>query len=943
MKNRKILGLLLIAVISFVFVFLNIQNSFSIYKSTKNVTVNAASGNIICDAEIIEDETFISKNGNKYFKVRVKNYDNENNISKAPVEYNLHITNQNGSSGEFMITDFGGVSSTFSSNSVTSNYKFTTTTKQNYDFIIEVKEGNVNGDLINYSISLNCYQIPKTKDLIITYNSNGGSECNPKSIEKDFNETYGTLCIPSKTNYEFAGWFNESTFENKIESTNLVTNESFPVLYAKWNKTELMHAEEYPSTNSLFLDNSFDIKRSDIESVEFVDSIVGHGIFDNNCWDVSSDKSERILAWYTDTDDDGLYEITIGQNGGVKANEESDYLLSYLINASSISLANLITTNVSSFDFMFYNSSALTSLSIDMPKIGESEFNGCNKLSNITISNNVTSIGNNAFYYTGAGKLSTQLTSTNPVALNYNWESDNRKFADTTPPTISNVSATSDRNGKITVTTVASDDDSGIKRIEYSLDNINWQTSNIFNVSNSGTYTVYVRVTDNENNVASSSTSVVVTIKYTVTYKWGFITIAEEEVEAGTTIQLPTNNYSNISSHITTNVSNGGTSHYFGVVNSESQDNAYEQYNEAFGFGTNDIVYWCFDKELTSKANQSQTITSDITFYSATIIHFGCPDGIYMCSGYFNVLFFFENDLNSYNLTFVDLSAREAGGNNIFGNNSAFTTSLDGIRGYMFDTSFEDSISYYESGAKVYATFQNTNGENLTYTYFIANDYQPCLLADTEIEVEEEDKKGKKKRRRKKIQDITYDDDLVVWDFDNGCESIAKPIWIMETKTTEEYCNIKFEDGTELNVVTAHRIFNLDSNKFTYLNDDKLTPIGTRVFKSDGTITRIVEKKIIRKVSKYHNIVTERHLNLFANGILTSCRLNNMYEIKDMKFVKDGRMLRDRSEFVGIDDKYIDGLRLLEQPDEDINRMNAVNHGETLRDYVIQNFLNHKK
>ena len=165
----------------------------------------------------------------------------------------------------------------------------------------------------------------------------------------------------------------------------------------------------------------------------------------------------------------------------------------------------------------------------------------------------------------------------------------------------------------------------------------------------------------------------------------------------------------------------------------------------------------------------------------------------------------------------------------------------------------------------------------------------------------------------------------------------------MDTKETDEYYNIKFEDGTELNAVTAHRIFNLDLNKFTYLNDDKLTPIGTRVYKEDGTITRIVAREKIYKVAKYHNIVTEYHLNLFANGILTSCRLNNMYDIKNMKFVKDNRKLRSRDEFYGIDDKYIDGFRLLEQPDEDINRMNAVYHGANLREYVIQNFLKNKK
>jgi hypothetical protein len=38
-----------------------------------------------------------------------------------------------------------------------------------------------------------------------------------------------------------------------------------------------------------------------------------------------------------------------------------------------------------------------------------------------------------------------------------------------------------------------------------------------------------------------------------------------------------------------------------------------------------------------------------------------------------------------------------------------------------------------------------------------------------------------------------------------------------------------------------------------------------------------------------------------------------MYPITNMQYSKDGRVLRDRNEFVGISDRWIDGLRLPEQ------------------------------
>jgi hypothetical protein len=52
---------------------------------------------------------------------------------------------------------------------------------------------------------------------------------------------------------------------------------------------------------------------------------------------------------------------------------------------------------------------------------------------------------------------------------------------------------------------------------------------------------------------------------------------------------------------------------------------------------------------------------------------------------------------------------------------------------------------------------------------------------------------------------------------------------------------------------------------------------------------------------------------MFANGILTSCRLNNIYPIADMKFIKHKKELKKIEEFENISDIVFDGLRLAEQ------------------------------
>ena len=54
----------------------------------------------------------------------------------------------------------------------------------------------------------------------LTYDSNGGSTCNPASVTKAYNETWGTLCVPTRTGYEFNGWKNGTT---TVTSTSKAT------------------------------------------------------------------------------------------------------------------------------------------------------------------------------------------------------------------------------------------------------------------------------------------------------------------------------------------------------------------------------------------------------------------------------------------------------------------------------------------------------------------------------------------------------------------------------------------------------------------------------------------------------------------------------------------------------------------------------------------------
>jgi hypothetical protein len=166
------------------------------------------------------------------------------------------------------------------------------------------------------------------------------------------------------------------------------------------------------------------------------------------------------------------------------------------------------------------------------------------------------------------------------------------------------------------------------------------------------------------------------------------------------------------------------------------------------------------------------------------------------------------------------------------------------------------------------------------------------------------------------VENITYGDNILVWDFDLGKFASAKPLWIKKTQTTVLSCLLTFSDHSELTIVgespKAHRIFNKEVGKFTYGSMPE-TPIGTTTFNDKGEEITLISKQWIVGEVEFYNVITEYHMNLFANSILTSMRYNNVYPITDMKFVKDSRTLRTTDDYLNIEERLFRGFRLAEQ------------------------------
>ena len=164
-----------------------------------------------------------------------------------------------------------------------------------------------------------------------------------------------------------------------------------------------------------------------------------------------------------------------------------------------------------------------------------------------------------------------------------------------------------------------------------------------------------------------------------------------------------------------------------------------------------------------------------------------------------------------------------------------------------------------------------------------------CLIAGTLITLAD--------GTTKPIEEITYDDDLLVWDFFNGCFASAKPRWIKIKQTAEVYNKLTFDNGATLGLVGEggtqgyHRIFNKQACCFTHTGVPE-TPDGTITFAEDKSEPVLVSQELVNDTVDYYNIITDKHFNLFANGILTSCKCSNMYRIEDMKYVGE-RLMSD--------------------------------------------------
>ena len=156
-------------------------------------------------------------------------------------------------------------------------------------------------------------------------------------------------------------------------------------------KENVIQNETTPPSSSTSTFLNTEVLRNQIESItiEKTNVVPSDATYSK---DISSKQDGSVMLWYTDKDNNSLYEISIGsENGSVEANTNGNGMFAYLDNVSTLDLSGLDTSNMTSMSRMFLNSKSLTNIDVsgfDTSKVISmyEMFRGCSSLANIDVS-----------------------------------------------------------------------------------------------------------------------------------------------------------------------------------------------------------------------------------------------------------------------------------------------------------------------------------------------------------------------------------------------------------------------------------------------------------------------------------------------------------------------------------------------------------------------------
>ena len=335
-----------------------VSNSIGKYKGEFKGVSNSINSMNSSSLTISENTTFYAIYSNE-----VTNYYYDETEYKTRTLYRNEFFTSTSGMGVALASDINGTNNIeVGNNSGPNNAWFegfatSQTTNTSFDNVEEAASNHTNQLYSVYSYSVNFAKGANVSEIGST----------TSGCEFTYGDSSCAIILPSITpneDYTSVGWSTTSgaTSGSDAGSLYILTSNSI-TLYANAAHGILMGGTSNQGTNYL----RTTIIKDKIESITFSNSISGHTANETDCWDVSKDQNKTVLAWVTDTDTNGLYEMTIGANGIVYLSR-GNYLFANLRELNSINgWNNIDTSDVTTMSGMFYyTGSSSTSFTLDL-------------------------------------------------------------------------------------------------------------------------------------------------------------------------------------------------------------------------------------------------------------------------------------------------------------------------------------------------------------------------------------------------------------------------------------------------------------------------------------------------------------------------------------------------------------------------------------------------
>ena len=282
--------------------------------------------------------------------------------------------------------------------------------------------------------------------------------------------------------------------------------------------------------------------------------------------------------------------------------------------------------------------------------------------------------------------------------------------------------------------------------------------------------------------------------------------------------------------------------------------NIFAFYLDGVRFEAEDNMTW--ESWLNSSYSDNWSYKSKITPYPGSKEN-TCQQGAYYpdCLG---------KEVND-NLLLVNLSAISITNNKGYYTCNGHTMSLEC---YTSDVTFAHrSTIIKEHLMLIDDTIRHSGVDN----YYVVLVRDTCLTPETLIDVEEVDENGKKKRKRKKLKDIKIGDRVLCINpitLELDIDTIVECDGEMNKKHTC-YDNWYFSDGTIITTVHRHRFFNIENQKFMYMEEWKIGEHGINI---DNEKVELIKHEHVEEEINHCTLFTEKYNNYFANGMLSGNR-----------------------------------------------------------------------